>query len=56
MSRKHTIYKSQATGSKNRPLRTLKNYGNMELSCYQDDKGFVLETLAVAKIQRTKNI
>ena len=56
MSRKHTTYKSQATSSKNRPLRTLKSYGNMELSCYQDDTDFVLETLAIAKIQRTKNI
>ena len=47
-SRKHTIDKSQATGLKNRPLRTLRNFSHMELSFYRDDTDFFLETLAYA--------
>ena len=52
-SRKRTIDKSQATGIKNRPLRTLRNFGHFRLSLYRNDKDFFKDILAEAKI--TKN-
>ena len=52
-SRKHTTDKSQATRLKNRPLRTLRNFGQIELAIYRNDTDFFLDILVQAKI--TKN-
>ena len=52
-SRKHTTDKSQATTLKNRPLRTLRNFGQIELAIYRNDTDFFLDILVQAKI--TKN-
>ena len=49
-SRKHTIVKSQETGLKNRPFKTLRDFWHTELSYYQDDTDF-LEILADAEIK-----
>ena len=52
-SRKNTIDKSQATRLKNRPLRTLRNFGQIELAIYRNDTDFFRDILVQAKI--TKN-